>query len=153
MLIRVCKSKIHRATVTRADLNYVGSITIDRALLEASDIRPYQYVNITNVSNGVFWQTYVIAGPKGSGKVELNGPPARHFQPGDRIIILGEAYLEPGELDGLEPRIVVVDGDAKTSTLTAQNKKFHLLPHSKVKNSPRQSSRGRGASRSRSRST
>ena len=57
MLIRACKSKIHRATVTRADLDYVGSITIDQALLDASDLRPYQYVNITNVSNGVFWQT------------------------------------------------------------------------------------------------
>lgn len=146
MLIRVCKSKIHRATVTRADLDYVGSITIDQALLEASDIHPYQYVNITNVSNGVFWQTYVIAAPKGSGRVELNGPPARHFQPGDKIIVLGEAYLEPGELDGLDPQIVIVDGDDSTDRLTAQNKKFHRLAHSKVKNPPRRAKAKRARS-------
>ena len=137
MLIRACKSKIHRATVTRADLNYVGSITIDQALLDASGIQPYQYVNITNVSNGVFWQTYVFAGRKGSGKIELNGPPARHFQAGDKIIILGEAWLDPAELKTLDPQIVIVDGDETSKSLAAQNKKFHLLKHSKVKNSRR----------------
>ena len=137
MLIRACKSKIHRATVTRADLDYVGSITIDQALLDASDLQPYQYVNITNVANGVFWQTYVIAAPKGSGRVELNGPPARHFQAGDKIIILGEAWLEPDEMKDLDPKIVIVDGDESKKSLTAQNRKFHLLRHSKVKNSPR----------------
>jgi aspartate 1-decarboxylase len=128
MLIRVCKSKIHRATVTRADLNYVGSITIDEALLHESDIHPYQYVNITNVSNGVFWQTYVFAAPKGSGRIELNGPPARHFQPGDKIIVLGEAFIEPAELGNLNPKIVIVDSD--------DNKTFHLLNHSDVNNTP-----------------
>lgn len=134
MLIRVCKSKIHRATVTCADLNYVGSITIDAALLEASGLRPYQYVNITNISNGIFWQTYVVAAPKGSGRVELNGPPARHFQPGDKIIVLGEAYLEPSELDGLDPKIVIVEGDDSAGDLTARNLKFVLLSHSDVSN-------------------
>jgi aspartate 1-decarboxylase len=137
MLIRACKSKIHRATVTRADLDYVGSITIDQALLDASDLQPYQYVNITNVSNGVFWQTYVIAAPKGSGRVELNGPPARHFQAGDRIIVLGEAWLEPSELKDLDPKIVIVEGDDNASKLTDRNRKFRLLVHSKVRNSPR----------------
>jgi aspartate 1-decarboxylase len=134
MLIRVCRSKIHRATVTRADLNYIGSITIDEALLEASGLVPYQYVNITNISNGVFWQTYVIAAPKGSGRIELNGPPARHFQPGDRIIILGEAYLEPSELDDLDPRIVIVEGEDSVARLTDRNRKFRLLAHSEVRN-------------------
>lgn len=134
MLIRVCRSKIHRATVTRADLNYIGSITIDEALLEASGLVPYQYVNITNVSNGVFWQTYVIAAPKGSGRIELNGPPARHFQPGDRIIILGEAYLEPSELNDLDPRIVIVEGEDSVASLTDRNRKFRLLAHSEVRN-------------------
>ena len=128
MLIRVCKSKIHRATVTRADLNYIGSITIDQALLDASDIYPYQYVNITNVSNGVFWQTYVFAAPHSSGLIELNGPPARHFQPRDKIIILGEAFIEPAELGTLNPHIVIVDSD--------DNKTFHLLNHSDVRNTP-----------------
>jgi aspartate 1-decarboxylase len=134
MLIRVCRSKIHRATVTRADLNYIGSITIDEALLEASGLVPYQYVNITSISNGVFWQTYVIAAPKGSGRIELNGPPARHFHPGDRIIILGEAYLEPSELNDLDPRIVIVEGEDSVASLTDRNRKFRLLAHSEVRN-------------------
>ena len=140
MLIRACKSKIHRATVTRADLDYVGSITIDQALLDASDLQPYQYVNITNVSNGVFWQTYVIAAPRGSGRVELNGPPARHFQAGDKIIVLGEAWLEPSELKDLDPKIVIVEGDESAKKLTDRNRKFRLLAHSKVRNSPRKKS-------------
>ena len=135
MLIRACRSKIHRATVTRADRDYVGSITIDRALIEAADLQPYQYVNITNVSNGTFWQTYVIAAPKGSGRIELNGPPARHFQAGDKIIVLGEAWLDPSELPSLDPKIVIVDSD--------DNRRFHLLEHSKVRNTPRRASRGR----------
>lgn len=111
MLIRACIAKIHRATVTEADLNYVGSITIDKTLLEKSGIRPFQYVNITNVSNGVFWQTYVIEGKK--GEICLNGPPARHFQRGDKIIVLAEAWIEPKEIDDLSPTIVFVDDKNK----------------------------------------
>ena len=109
MLIRVCMAKIHRATVTEADLNYVGSITIDQELLDKSGIRPFQMVNITNVSNGVLWQTYVIAGAKGGGDICLNGPPARHFQPGDKIIVIAEAYIEPREMRSLDPIVVFVD--------------------------------------------
>jgi aspartate 1-decarboxylase len=109
MLIRVCTAKIHRATVTEADLNYVGSITIDEKLLEASGIQPFQMVNITNVSNGVLWQTYVIAGKAGSGAVCLNGPPARHFQPGDKVIIIADGYIESSELQNLNPTVVFVD--------------------------------------------
>jgi aspartate 1-decarboxylase len=116
MLIRACIAKIHRATVTEADLDYVGSITIDEALLEQSGIRPYQYVNITNVSNGVFWQTYVMAGERGRGDICLNGPPARHFQRGDKVIILAEGYFEPAELDGFEPIVVIVEDDRNLST-------------------------------------
>lgn len=116
MLIRACIAKIHRATVTEADLDYVGSITIDAALLEQSGIRPYQYVNITNVSNGVFWQTYVMAGRRGQGDICLNGPPARHFQKGDKVIILAEGYFEPQELDGFEPVVVIVEDDRNLVT-------------------------------------
>ena len=105
----MCMSKIHRATVTEADLNYVGSITVDDELLEASGIRAFQYVNITNLSNGVFWQTYAVAGPRGSGEVCLNGPPARHFQPGDKIIVLAEAWVDPAEMKYLDPVVVFVD--------------------------------------------
>lgn len=109
MLISYCMAKLHRVTVTQADLNYVGSITIDEALLEASGIQEYQYVNITNVSNAVFWRTYVMKGPKGSGTICLNGPPARLFQAGDKIIVLAEAWIEREELKGLEPVVVFVD--------------------------------------------
>lgn len=109
MLIRACMAKIHRATVTEADLNYVGSITIDEELLEKSGMRPFQYVNITNLRNGVFWQTYIIAGPRGNGDICLNGPPAHHFQPGDKIIILAETWIEASELKDLDPVVVFVD--------------------------------------------
>jgi len=126
MLIRACIAKIHRATVTEADLNYVGSITIDEALLEQSGIRPYQYVNITSVSNGVFWQTYVMAGPRGQGDICLNGPPARHFQKGDKVIILAEGYFEPGELEGFEPVVVLVEDDRNLVT--------RILKHGAVNN-------------------
>ncbi len=102
-------AKIHQATVTETDLNYVGSITVDRNLLDAADIRPFQFVNITNLSNGVFWQTYVIEGEPGNGDICLNGPPARHFQRGDKVIIMAEAWLEPQEVEGLAPTVVFVD--------------------------------------------
>ena len=95
--------------MTKADLNYEGSVTIDEMLLEESGIKPYQMVNINNLSNGAFWQTYTMVGKKGSGAICLNGPPARHFQPGDKVIIIGEAYVEPSELKGLTPVIVFVD--------------------------------------------
>ena len=116
MLIRACIAKIHRATVTEADLNYVGSITIDQALLEQSGIHPFQYVNITNVSNGVLWQTYVMAGPRGGGDICLNGPPARHFQKGDKIIVLAEGWFEPEEMRDIDPVIVIVEDDANQRT-------------------------------------
>ena len=121
MMIRVCMAKIHRATVTQADLNYIGSITIDEDILEKSGIRPFQYVNITNVSNGTFWQTYVVAGKKGNGDVCLNGPPARHFQPGDKIIVLAEAWIEPSELKDLNPIVVFVDDKNKVTEVKKHN--------------------------------
>ena len=115
MLIRACMAKIHRATVTQADLNYVGSISIDKALLKASGMQPFQYVNVTNVSNGVFWQTYVIEGKK--GEICLNGPPARHFQRGDMVIILAECMIEPSEMATLDPTVVFVDGKNKITKI------------------------------------
>ncbi len=124
MFIRVCMAKLHRLTVTQADLNYVGSITIDQELLEKSGIKPFQYVNITNLSNGMFWQTYVMAGKKGNGDVCLNGPPARHFQPGDKIIVLAEAWLEPSEMEELNPVVVFVDEKNKITDI----KKHKAIP-------------------------
>lgn len=109
MLIRTCMAKIHRATVTEANLNYVGSITIDEDLIEAAGIKPFQYVVITSLANGTYWQTYVIAGPRGKGDICLNGSPAHHFKPGDMVIILAEAWIEPKELETLNPVVVFVD--------------------------------------------
>lgn len=117
-------AKIHRATVTQADLNYVGSITIDEALLEASGMRPFQYVNVTNVRNGVFWQTYIIAGKRGDGDMCLNGPPAHHFQPGDKIIVLAEALIDPKDMGELNPVVVFVDEKNKITEV----KKHRAIP-------------------------
>ena len=109
MLIPYCKAKIHRATVTEANLNYVGSITIDEDLLDASGIKPYQYLNITSLANGTFWRTYAIPGKRGEGAICLNGSPAHHFKPGDLVIILAEVLLTPEETAGFETKVVFVD--------------------------------------------
>ena len=103
------KSKIHRATVTDADLNYVGSITLDRELLEAADIRPYEHVHVVNISNGARFETYAIEGPAGRGDVCLNGAAARLAHPGDLVIVLSYATFDDAELDGYEPIVVHVD--------------------------------------------
>ena len=127
MLISMCMAKLHHVTVKQADLNYVGSITIDEALLEASGIQEYQYVNITNVSNAAFWRTYVMAGEKGSGVICLNGPPARLFQPSDKIIVLAEAWVDRAELKekALKTVIVFVDDDNKITSI----KNHDAVPH------------------------
>lgn len=109
MLVNVCIAKLHRATVTDADLNYVGSITIDEKLLEASGLVAGQMVQITNVSNAVLWRTYIVKGEKGKGEVILNGPPARLFQKGDKVIILGEAWVEASEAANMSPTVVFMD--------------------------------------------
>lgn len=121
MLIRVCMAKLHRVTVTQADLNYVGSVTIDEDLLDKSGIKPYQMVNINNLSNGVLWQTYVMVGKRGSGVICLNGPPARHFQPGDKAIVVAEAYMDPSELKNLNPIVVFVDDKNKITKVEKHN--------------------------------
>lgn len=125
MLIPACKAKIHRATVTQAELNYIGSITIDEALLEASGIQPFQYLNITNLRNGVFWRTYAIAGKRGGGDICLNGPPARHFKKGDVVVILAEVLIEPSEFNTLDPVVVFVDKQNKITEV----KRHKRLPH------------------------
>ena len=113
MQINVCTAKIHRATVTQADLNYVGSITIDSDILTAAGILPFQMVQITNCANGTLWRTYAMSGEPRSGVICLNGPPARHFQPGDQIIVLAEAQVDLKEFAGLVPKVVFVDGKNK----------------------------------------
>ncbi|MDO8566824.1 MAG: aspartate 1-decarboxylase [bacterium] len=109
MFINVCIAKLHRATVTDADLNYVGSITIDEALLLAAGLLPGQMVQITNVSNAVLWRTYIVKGKKGKGEIILNGPPARLFQKGDKIIVLGEAWVEASDAKKMSPTVVFMN--------------------------------------------
>lgn len=117
MLRTVCKGKIHRASVTQADLNYMGSITIDKLLMEAADILPYEMVQITNLSNGIIWHTYAITGQPGSGTVCLNGPPARHFQVGDQVIILSLGLVTDDEWAQLISHVVFVDQNNHISSV------------------------------------
>ena len=109
MLLHVFRSKIHRATVTEANLNYVGSITIDVSLLEASGILPNEKVQIVNVNNGERFETYVIEGERGAGQICLNGPAARKVAVGDKIIIIAYALMEYEEARANQPKVVFPD--------------------------------------------
>jgi aspartate 1-decarboxylase len=104
------KSKIHRATVTQADLDYVGSVTLDAALMEAADLLEGEQVAIVDVTNGARIETYVIPGPLGSGVVGINGAAAHLVHPGDLVIIMSYAVLSDAEARALEPLVVHVDG-------------------------------------------
>jgi aspartate 1-decarboxylase len=103
-------SKIHRATVTQADLHYVGSVTIDADLLDAADLLPGELVHIVDVTNGARLETYVIEGERGSGVVGINGAAAHLVQPGDLVIIISYAQVSDAEARALRPRVVHVDG-------------------------------------------
>jgi aspartate 1-decarboxylase len=103
------KSKIHRATVTDANLNYVGSITIDTDLMEAADLLEWEQVAIVDIDNGNRFETYVIPGEAGSGAMCLNGAAARLVHPGDRIIVISYGDYDQAELEGFEPSVVHVD--------------------------------------------
>ncbi|MDA8066760.1 MAG: aspartate 1-decarboxylase [Thermaerobacter sp.] len=103
----MCKGKIHRATVTRADLEYEGSISLDAALMAAADILPGELVQITSLANGKRWRTYAM--PAAAGMVGLNGPAARWFHPGDRVVVLSWGQYAPEELDRRRMRVVFVD--------------------------------------------
>jgi aspartate 1-decarboxylase len=109
MLITMFKSKIHRATVTQADLNYVGSVTIDKELIAAAGLRPYEQVDVLNISNGNRFTTYVIEGERGSGVICLNGACARLAAVGDLVIVVSYALMTPEEADRHRPRSVHVD--------------------------------------------
>ena len=106
---RMMKSKIHRATVTDANLHYVGSVTVDRDLMEAADLRPYEQVAIVDIDNGNRLETYVIEGVAGSGDLCLNGAAARLVQPGDKVILISYGDYADEELDDYEPTVVHVD--------------------------------------------
>lgn len=103
------KSKIHRATVTEADLHYVGSITIDSDLMEMADIFPYERVQVVDIENGSRLETYVIAAPAGSGTICINGAAARLIHRGDRVIIFTYVIMDDVEALSLKPKVVYVD--------------------------------------------
>ena len=105
------KSKIHRATVTDANLDYQGSITIDRDLMEGADLMEFERVQVVNINNGARFETYVIPGERASGTICLNGAAARLVQRGDKVIVISYASYSAEELEGLEPTILTVDED------------------------------------------
>jgi aspartate 1-decarboxylase len=109
MLRTMMKSKIHRATVTQADLHYVGSVTVDEDLLEAADLLPGELVHIVDVTNGARLETYTIAGERGSGVLGINGAAARLVHPGDVVILIAYAQMDTAEAMSFEPRVVFVD--------------------------------------------
>src|SRR3954447_19694414 len=111
MFRTMLKSKIHRATVTQADLNYVGSVTIDADLMEAADLLPGEQVAIVDVNNGARLETYVIAGPRGSGVIGINGAAARLMHEGDLVILISYCTLTDAEARTLRPKVVFVDAD------------------------------------------
>ena len=109
MLRSICKSKIHRATVTEANVQYAGSITLDAELMKAADLVPYEQVHVVDVDNGARIVTYCIEGLGGSGTVCINGAAARLISAGDRVIIISYVQVTPAELEAFEPKVVVLD--------------------------------------------
>ena len=109
MMRIMMKSKIHRATVTQADLHYVGSVTLDAALMEAADLLEGEQVAIVDITNGARIETYVIPGPRGSGVIGINGAAAHLVHPGDLVIIMSYAVLDDAEARSLKPTVVHVD--------------------------------------------
>jgi len=109
MWVSLCKSKIHQAVVTDLKLHYEGSITIDRALMEAAHILPYERVQVLNINTGARAETYVIEGEANSGTIELNGALARLAQRGDQLIIIAYALMSPEEARDFRPVVVLVD--------------------------------------------
>ena len=122
MIMTMLKGKVHRATVVQAELDYVGSITIDEALMEASGICEYEQVQIVDINNGQRFETYVIAGERNSGMICLNGAAARMVQVGDKIIIMCYAGMSSEEMNGYAPKVVFVDDENKVKRITRYEK-------------------------------
>lgn len=123
MTITLLKSKLHRATITAADLNYVGSITIDSILMEQAGLLEYEQVHVVDINNGSRLQTYVIKGEPGSGMICLNGAAARHVQVGDKIIIMSYVSMTPDEAASHKPIVVQLNDQNKSVDIT--NKEIH----------------------------
>jgi aspartate 1-decarboxylase len=111
------KSKIHRCRITGSDLNYVGSITVDEDLLEAADIREHEQVQVVDVDNGARFETYTIAGQRGSGEIKVNGAAARLVHTGDTVIVISYASYDERDLESYVPRVVHVDADNSIVTV------------------------------------
>ena len=109
MLRTLCKSKLHRAVVTEANVNYTGSVTLDATLMKAADLRPYEQVHVVDVDNGARIVTYCIEGAAGSGTVCINGAAARLISSGDHVIIISYAQMTPEEAETLRPTVVLLD--------------------------------------------
>lgn len=116
MLRTLMRTKIHRATVTDANLDYVGSITIDKELMTAADLAEFEQVHVVDVNNGARFETYVIEGEPGTGAMCVNGAAARLVQKGDTIIVIAYGSLEESELPGFQPRVLLVDDDNRPIT-------------------------------------
>ena len=126
MNITMLKGKIHRATVVQAELNYVGSITVDPQLMEAAGILEYEKVQIVDVENGSRFETYTIEGERGSGMICLNGAAARMVQTGDHIIIMCYCDMTPEEAKNHKPKVVFVDGENHIARVTNYEKHGQL---------------------------
>lgn len=118
MFRHLFRSKIHRATITQAELNYVGSLTVDEDLMNAADFLPYEKVSVVNIANGERLETYVIPGPRGSGVICLNGAAARKGSPGDLIIIMTYAMMSDQEARTHRPTVVHVDRNNQIVDIT-----------------------------------
>lgn len=127
MNIRMLKGKIHRAVVTQAELNYVGSITVDTALLEAAGILEYEMVQVVDIENGNRFETYTIAGEAGSGMICLNGAAARQVQLGDRVILMAYADMTPEEAKDHKPRVVFTDEQNRIARISRYEKHGQLF--------------------------
>lgn len=126
MKVNMLKSKIHRVKVVQAELNYVGSITVDENLLEAAGIYEYEKVHIVDIDNGVRFETYTIAGERGSGMICLNGAAARCVQVGDKIILMAYCELDVEELKEHKPKVVFVNEENKIIKITNYEKHGQL---------------------------
>ncbi|WP_031508764.1 MULTISPECIES: aspartate 1-decarboxylase [Streptomyces] len=134
MLRTMFKSKIHRATVTEADLHYVGSVTIDADLMEAADLLPGELVHIVDITNGARLETYVIEGRRGSGVIGINGAAAHLVHPGDLVILISYAQMDDAEARSFRPSVVHVDADNRIVELGADPSE--PVPGSDTRRSP-----------------
>lgn len=129
MLRTMLKSKIHRATVTQADLHYVGSVTVDEDLMDAADLLPGEQVAVLDITNGARLETYVIPGERGSGVIGINGAAAHLVHPGDLVILVSYGLLDDAEAKGYEPRVVHVDAANRIVALDADPTVLHATGH------------------------